>query len=361
MLLNQELKRPIVIAGPCSAETEEQIMFMARALKASGKVLAMRAGIWKPRTRPNSFEGVGEKGLPWLRQAQAETGIPFMIEVANSQHVELALKYDIKHLWIGARTTVNPFTVQEIADALEGVENIEVLVKNPVNPDLNLWIGGIERIKKAGVNSVHAIHRGFSSFKTKKYRNEPMWEIPIALKTEFPDMKLICDPSHIGGARHYLAEIAQKSIDLLYDGLMIESHPNPDEALSDAQQQITPEKFIELIDNLILRSENSSNSEFKKNLDALRCEINEIDNELANLLVKRMQIVKQIGQYKGEHQISILQPQRWEEIKSGHLQIAKENGLSAEFIEKYLEIIHMESIRLQTSIMNPSNKNDEIK
>lgn len=358
MILSGEIKRPIIIAGPCSAESEEQVLQTVRALKALGSISAIRAGIWKPRTRPNSFEGVGEKGLSWLINAGQEVGLPVLTEVANSHHVELALKAGFKHLWIGARTTVNPFTVQEIADSLSGVSDIEILVKNPVNPDLNLWIGGIERFMKSGIQSVHAVHRGFSSFKTKKYRNEPMWEIPIALKSEFPTIKLLCDPSHIGGSRKYLQEISQKAIDLIYDGLMIESHLNPDEALSDAQQQLTPSDLNLLIQHLVVRQEYSTNLEFKKNLEALRCEINEIDNELINLLVKRMQVVQSIGKYKGENNITILQPQRWDEIKSAHMQIAEEFGLSPEFVERYLEIIHLESIRLQTGIMNPNQRKD---
>lgn len=352
MLYLKDIKRPIVISGPCSVETEEQIHAIAQQLKASEKVHMLRAGIWKPRTRPNAFEGVGEPGLKWLVEAGSESGLPVITEVANAHHVDLALRAGIKKMWVGARTTVNPFTVQEIAESLQGVNEIEILVKNPVNPDLNLWIGGIERFMKAGISDVHAVHRGFSSFKSKRYRNEPMWEIPIALKSEFPEMKLLCDPSHICGRRDLLAEVSQKAIDLIYDGLMIETHINPDEAWSDAQQQITPEQLIVLLDNLILRSEYSSDLAFKKNLEALRCEINEIDQELLNLLIKRMQVVLQIGKFKGENQITILQPQRWEEIKSMHLSIAKEFGLSSVFIEKYLEAIHLESIRLQTRVMN---------
>jgi chorismate mutase len=352
MILLKDIERPIIISGPCSAETEEQVHKTAERLKATGKIHVLRAGIWKPRTRPNSFEGVGEPGLKWLMDASVATGIPAITEVANAHHTHLALKAGFRKLWIGARTTVNPFTVQEIAESVRGEKGLEILVKNPVNPDLNLWIGGIERFLQAGIDNVHAVHRGFSSFKSKKYRNEPMWEIPIALKGEFPNIKLLCDPSHIGGSRALLAEISQKAIDLIYDGLMIESHITPDEAWSDAQQQITPEQLLVLLNNLIIRKEYSSDADFKKNLEALRCEINSIDQELLNLLIKRMQVVQQIGRYKGDNQITILQPQRWEEIKHTHISMAREFGLSDSFIEKYLEAIHLESIRLQTRVMN---------
>jgi len=352
MTFLREIERPIIIAGPCGAETEEQVFATARQLKATGKVHVLRAGIWKPRTRPNAFEGVGAPGLKWLIDAGKETGLPVITEVANAHHVDMALKAGFTKLWVGARTTVNPFTVQEIAESVQGVKDLEILVKNPVNPDVNLWIGAIERFLKVGLTDVHAVHRGFSSFKSKKYRNEPMWEIPIALKTEFPTIKLLCDPSHICGRRDLLAEVSQKAMDLVYDGLMIESHITPDEAWSDAQQQITPAELKILLENLVLRSESSGDPTFKKNLEALRDEINGIDQELVNLLMKRMQIVQQIGVYKGQNNITILQPQRWEEIKTIHLALAREYGLSEKFIEKYIEAIHLESIRIQTKVMN---------
>lgn len=349
-----EIKTPIIIAGPCSAETEQQVMDTAMALKKTGKVHLLRAGIWKPRTRPNSFEGVGEPALHWLINASKETGLSAMTEVANEHHVELALKAGFKKLWIGARTTVNPFTVQEIADSLSGVSDLELFVKNPVNPDLNLWIGAIERFKKAGIDKVHAIHRGFSLFKPKNYRNEPMWEIPVALRVEFPDLKLFCDPSHICGRRDLLGEVSQKAIDLTYDGLMIETHLTPDQAWSDAQQQITPDALVDLLGKLVIRTAHSSDHTFKQNLEAFRSEINLIDQELLSLLNKRMQVVQQIGKYKGQNRITILQPQRWDEIKKVHFSMAKQYGLSETFIEKYLEALHMESIRTQTQIMNQS-------
>lgn len=356
MITLKDIERPIIISGPCSAETEEQLMETARQLKATGKVHMLRAGIWKPRTRPNSFEGIGEIGLKWLMQASVETGLPAMMEVANAHHVELALKAGFKKFWVGARTTVNPFTVQEIADSVKGIEGLEILVKNPINPDVNLWIGAIERFMQVGIEDVGAVHRGFSSFKTNRYRNEPMWEIPLALKSEFPSIKLLCDPSHICGKRELLFEISQKAIDLIYDGLMIESHITPDVAWSDAKQQITPTQLSELLDALVIRSEYSDNSAFAKNLEALRCEINSIDTELQNLLIKRMNVVQQIGKYKGENKITILQPQRWDEIKSTHISFAKEHGFSKIFIDKYLEAIHLESIRQQTKVMNEVGK-----
>lgn len=347
----KDIERPIIISGPCSAETEEQMMNTAKALKAIGKVNVLRAGIWKPRTRPNSFEGVGEIGLPWLINAGKEVGLPVITEVANAQHVEKALKAGFDRLWIGARTTVNPFTVQEIADSLKGTD-VELLVKNPINPDLNLWIGAIERFKNSGIEQVHAIHRGFSSFKSDRYRNEPMWEIPIGLKAQFPAMKLICDPSHICGRRDILEEVSQKAIDLAFDGLMIESHVTPDDAWSDAKQQITPEILSELLDNLIIRSIESANSVVSQSLEDLRSRINEIDEDLIELVAKRMGIAEEIGDYKKENNITILQPERWEEIKNLQIFAADKNELSRKFIIKYLEAIHQESIRHQTAVMN---------
>lgn len=345
-----EIERPIIISGPCSAETEEQVMATAQQLSSIGKVNIFRAGIWKPRTRPNSFEGIGEVGLKWLADAGQEVGLPVITEVANSQHVELALKAGFKKLWIGARTTVNPFAVQEIADSLKGTE-VEVLVKNPINPDLNLWIGAIERFKGAGLNDVHAIHRGFSSFKSERYRNEPMWEIPISLKSHFPDVKMICDPSHICGRRDILQEVSQKAFDLAFDGLMIESHITPDEAWSDAKQQVTPDTLKTILEELILRQISVDDS-FAETLDSLRVKINDIDEDLIGLIAKRMGIAEEIGEYKKEHNITILQPERWAEIKALQTAAAEKNELSYKFIIKYLEAIHQESIRHQTAVMN---------
>jgi chorismate mutase len=351
MLQLDQIERPIIISGPCSAESPEQVMETALRLKKLGNVNILRAGIWKPRTRPNSFEGVGSIGLKWLIDAANEVGIPAITEVANAQHVEQALKAGFKKLWIGARTTVNPFTVQEIADSLKGT-GVEILVKNPINPDLNLWIGAIERFQGVGLDHVHAIHRGFSSFKSERYRNEPMWEIPIGLRAEFPKIKLICDPSHICGRRDILEEVSQKAIDLAFDGLMLESHITPDQAWSDAKQQITPEELGELLGNLIIRDIESTDKSFSESLDTLRTKINGIDDQLVKLIATRMGIAEEIGVYKKAHNITILQPERWEEIKRLQFTAAEKEDLSHKFILKYLEAIHQESIRHQTSIMN---------
>ncbi len=346
-----EIRRPFIIAGPCSAETEEQIIETALRLKAGGQVDLLRAGIWKPRTRPNSFEGVGEIGLPWLINAGKITNLPVITEVANAKHVEATLKAGFTHLWIGARTTVNPFAVQEIADALRGT-GTKIWVKNPINPDLNLWIGGIERLKNVGLTDVNAIHRGFSSAQHKTYRNDPMWEIPMALKTEFPAIQLICDPSHITGKRDLLQPVAQKAMDLIYDGLMIESHIDPDQAWSDAAQQVTPERFTTLIESLILRSEQANESSINEDLKSLRLSIDKIDEEITALIAERMKVAEEIGAYKKEHNITILQPKRWEVIKKRQLEYGQENGLSIKFLVKYLEALHQESIRHQTAVMN---------
>jgi len=347
-----DIERPIIISGPCSAETEGQVMETAKRLAATGKVHILRAGIWKPRTRPDSFEGVGEVGLSWLIKAGEETGIPVITEVANAHHVELALKAGFQKLWIGARTTVNPFTIQELADSLEGVKGIEILVKNPVNPDVDLWIGAIERFYRAGIDDVHAIHRGFSSLKSDKYRNEPMWEIPLAFKRIFPEVKMFCDPSHICGRRDILLKVSQKAIDLIYDGLMIESHISPDDAWSDARQQIIPEDLGRLVDSLILRNVRIDDPIFTKNLADLRDKIDGIDRELMKMIASRMELIDEIGEFKKTNNITILQPERWAEIKDLHNLLSEEFQLSDKFIEKYLAAVHQESIRKQTKIMN---------
>ena len=298
--------RPVVIAGPCSAETEEQVMDTARRLKKT-RTQIFRAGIWKPRTRPNSFEGVGVKGLKWLKQVKEETGLLTTTEVANAQHAYEALKYGVDMLWIGARTTVNPFTIQEIAEALSGVD-IPVFVKNPVNPDVELWIGSIERLQKVGITRIAAVHRGFSSFSENRYRNAPNWQIPIELKRVRPDLPMICDPSHIGGKRNLIQEISQKAMDLNYDGLMIETHPDPDFAWSDAKQQITPEELGVLLDSLILRRPISATNGFTNKLEELRGEIDRLDQELLNILEDRMKVAAKIGHVKKDNGITILQP-----------------------------------------------------
>ncbi len=344
-------QQPLLIAGPCSAETKEQVLQTALRLKKSNKSALLRAGIWKPRTRPNSFEGVGEIGLEWLAEAKELTGLPTTVEVATAQHVELALKHKVDVLWIGARTTVNPFSVQEIADALKGV-SIPVLVKNPVNPDLQLWLGAIERIMHAGIHSIAAIHRGFSFQGPSIYRNKPMWEIPISLKALHPEIPIFCDPSHICGRRDLLLSVAQKAMDLGMTGLMIESHIDPDNAWSDAKQQITPETLQELIENLAIRNTSAPQDIVDQELLKYRKEIDYIDEKIIELLGDRMKIAEAIGEYKKEKNITILQLDRWKEIMQTRSEWSKEVGLTDEFTKNYLEQLHKESIRTQTRVMN---------
>ena len=345
--------RPIVIAGPCSAETEEQVMQTAHALAQQGVDL-FRSGIWKPRTRPNSFAGVGVPGLAWLKRVKEETGLKVTTEVAKTQHVFEALKYGIDVLWLGARTTVNPFSVQEVADALKGTD-IPVLIKNPINPDLKLWIGAIERIYKAGITRIGVIHRGFSYYGDSKYRNIPRWQLPIELKRQFPNLEIICDNSHICGRRDILQEVAQKALDLDFDGIMTEVHPRPDEAWSDAKQQITPATFKELVDTLAVRQTSTNDVAFLEALDQLRHQIDDIDDLLLNLLSSRMQLAERIGEVKKANNVSILQQSRWNEILEKQIAVGKMKGLSEEFMARFLKAIHQESINRQEEIM--SNKN----
>jgi chorismate mutase len=346
----EKKERPIIIAGPCSAETEEQVLQTAHGLKDLSIDL-FRAGIWKPRTRPDSFEGVGRVGLGWLKRVKEETGLKVTTEVANTQHVFDALKYGIDVLWIGARTSVNPFSVQEIADALEGTD-IPVIVKNPINPDLNLWVGALERLYKAGIHRLAVIHRGFSFHGHSSYRNVPRWQIPIELKRQFPDLQIICDNSHICGRRDTLLGVAQQAMDLNFDGLMTEVHPRPDEAWSDAAQQITPVEFKSLVGELVLRQPETNDPAFLETLDHLRHQIDEIDGDLMRLLGNRMKLSERIGAYKKRKNIAILQPQRWNEI----LEIAQAQGaahhLSPDFVSVFLKAIHQESINRQNEIMN---------
>lgn len=344
-------KRPIIISGPCSAETEEQVVNTAKQLIERGKITFLRAGIWKPRTRPNSFEGVGEIGLKWLKNAGKEVGLPVITEVAKASHVEMALKEDVDALWIGARTTVNPFSVQELADALKGID-VPVFVKNPINPDIELWIGALERLNNAGIRKLGAIHRGFSSFEKTIYRNEPKWEIPIELMRLFPELPIICDPSHIGGSRDLLLSISQKAMDLEMDGLMIESHIDPNNAWSDAKQQVTPENFNKIVDQIVFRRTDIKDDILISKLEILRKKIDLLDREIIAKLGERMKIAAQIGQHKKENDVTILQVNRWDEIVNQRKVLAKEAGLSEAFIEKYLKIIHKESINKQTDVMN---------
>jgi len=342
--------RPVVIAGPCSAEGEEQVLSTARELAKLGTVDLFRSGIWKPRTRPGSFEGVGTIGLGWLKKVKEETGLKTTTEVANTQHVFEALKHGIDVLWLGARTTVNPFSVQEVADAIKGVD-IPVLVKNPINPDLKLWIGAIERIYKAGVTRIGVIHRGFSYHGDTKYRNVPRWQIPIELKRQFPDLQIIVDNSHICGRRDTLQDVAQKALDLNYDGLMTEVHPNPDEAWSDAAQQITPQTFGKMLEALQIRSLTSDNPEYVDSMEHLRHEIDEIDEELLNLLGRRMDLADDIGRFKKRNNIAILQSERWGEILDRAKVKGKLKGLSEDFVSVFLKAVHQESINHQETIM----------
>lgn len=339
----------LIIAGPCSAETEEQVMETARAL-AKQKVHLFRAGIWKPRTRPYTFEGIGQKGLPWLQRVKAETGLKVTIEVANAQHVYEALKHEIDVLWIGARTTVNPFSVQEIADALKGVD-IPVLIKNPINPDIKLWIGAIERFHSVGLDRLAAIHRGFSYYGDSKYRNVPRWQIPIELMRQFPNLPIICDCSHICGRRDLLFEVAQKAMDLNFNGLMMEVHPAPDQAWSDAEQQITPEAFGEMLDRLQFRKATTDDVQFLETLEHLRHEIDEMDAEVIRLFIERMKVAERIGVFKKSNNIAILQPKRWAEILENALQKGTLGGLSAEFINEVFNAMHQESINRQSKMM----------
>ena len=344
---------PLVVSGPCSAETREQVLSTARQLQEIHAVKIFRAGIWKPRTRPGSFEGVGEKGLKWLREVKEETGLLTTVEVANPGHVELALKNNVDILWVGARTVVNPFSLQELASVLQGV-NIPVMVKNPVSPDIGLWAGAIERMALSGIDKLVAIHRGFFFFNKTPFRNAPMWEIPIELKRRMPNLPIICDPSHICGKRELLRDISQKALDLEMDGLMIESHISPDKALTDPQQQITPSNLKILLDSLVSRKP-EGNVEFETKLEKLRSEIDKIDAELIDILSRRMGIIDEIGTYKSQNNITILQLKRWRQIVEDRLGAGLESGLQEDFLQKLLEIVHVESIRRQTEIYKQSN------
>ena len=344
-------KRPLIISGPCSAETEEQVMQTAIRLAATNKVDVMRAGIWKPRTRPGSFEGIGTKGLPWLQQARKVTGIPVAVEVATSKQAEDALHFGVDVLWIGARTTVNPFSVQDVADALRGVD-VPVLIKNPINPDIELWIGAAERVAKAGIKTIGLIHRGFSSYGNTEYRNAPMWHLAIEMKRRYPEMMMINDPSHICGRRDILQDVAQTAMDLDFDGLIIESHIDPDMAWSDAKQQITPERLGEMLDAIRWRKEDIASEEYHANLEKLRQQINHLDDELMQIISQRMKAAEKIGQYKKDNNITILQTNRWNEILERAFSSGEKLGLSKEFITKYFDAMHMESINHQNRIMN---------
>lgn len=342
-------KRPLIMAGPCSAESEEQVLATAREIAAIG-IQIYRAGIWKPRTRPNAFEGIGSVGLPWLQMVQKETGMLVATEVATKEHVNEALKYGIDILWVGARTTANPFAVQEIADSLKGV-NIPVFIKNPVNPDVDLWIGAIERINQAGIDQIVAIHRGFSSYEKTIYRNAPHWQVPIELRRRIPSLPIITDPSHICGNRDLLYDISQKAMDLSFEGLIIETHINPDKAWSDASQQVTPAALKSILDRLVLR-EPEINAGLMLTLAELRDRIDKLDDKLILLLEERMKVVDKIGRYKKKNNITILQNKRWDDMLRSRLILGNRKGLSDEVINKVFRAIHQESINKQTHIMN---------
>ncbi len=344
-----KLDHPLVIAGPCSAETEEQVLKIAHDLKDTD-VNYYRAGIWKPRTRPGNFEGVGALGLKWLQKVKEETGLKTATEVANRAHVELALEHDIDLLWIGARSTVSPFIVQELADALKGTDKI-VLVKNPVNPDLPLWLGAVERLHSAGIEKLGVIHRGFSTYEKTKYRNTPEWQLAIELQTKFPDLPLISDPSHITGKRDMIFDVSQMALDLNFDGLMIETHNDPDKAWSDAAQQVTPASLVQIMDDLKIRKVSNTDADYTEELSNLRAQIDVIDNKIIETLGKRMQVADGIGRLKKEKNVAVLQSKRWNEILGKMVLEGKENGLSEEFTLKMFKAIHQESINHQEEIV----------
>ncbi len=346
LVLPSNSERPVVIAGPCSAETEEQVMTTATELASKGCRI-FRAGVWKPRTKPGGFEGNGETALPWMKQVKEETGMLVATEVATPEHVELALKYGVDVLWVGARTTANPFAMQALADSLKGVD-VPVLVKNPVNPDLELWIGAMERINQAGVKRMGAIHRGFSSYDKKIYRNLPMWQIPIELHRRIPELPIFCDPSHIGGRRELVAPLCQQAMDLGFEGLVVESHCDPDKAWSDAKQQVTPDVLDYILSLLVVRDETVTT----EGITQLRHQIDELDNQLMELLAKRMRVCREIGQYKKEHNMTVLQAARYNEILEKRGAQGALCGMDADFVAKVFEGIHQESVRQQIEIIN---------
>jgi chorismate mutase len=339
-------KVPWVIAGPCSAESERQVISTARKLAMSPYVKVFRAGIWKPRTRPNTFEGIGRTGLQWLRKVKAETSLMTATEVANTQHVELCLDSEIDILWIGARTTVNPFLVQEIANALKGVD-IPVMVKNPINAEFGLWLGAIERFYNAGIKKLAAIHRGFTTYMRRTYRNNPNWQIPIELKRLLPNLPLICDPSHIGGQRKFIEPISQTALDLGITGLMIEAHIDPEHALSDSKQQITPEALVKLLEKLQARDTAITDEQVKRQIARLRAEISHTDSQIIQDLAERMRWVEEIGKLKEQHNISVLQLERWEHLLKDHMAKAKQLGLETDFIKSVFELIHAQAVKRQ--------------
>jgi len=348
-LNNFELDHPLVIAGPCSAETEKQVLEIAHQLKHTDATV-LRAGIWKPRTRPGNFEGVGALGLKWLQKAKEETGMLITTEVANANHVDLALQHDVDILWIGARTTVSPFIVQEIAEALKGTDK-PVLIKNPVNPDLSLWLGAVERFYTSGINNLGVIHRGFSAYEKTRYRNNPEWQLPIDLQNRFPDLPLILDPSHIAGRRDIIFDLCQTALDLNFDGLMVETHHDPDNAWSDAAQQITPSNLVTIMDDLKIRKETSAEADYKNKINTLRTQIDVIDHQLIEVLGKRMRVSEGIGELKKKNNVAVLQSKRWNEILGKMILEGEQHQLSEEFVLRMFKAIHQESINHQEKIL----------
>jgi len=349
------LKAPLLIAGPCSAESEEQVIETAHGIAKIGKVQILRVGIWKPRSRPGTFEGAGDEALQWLKRVKTETGLLTTVEVATPMHVEKAIAAGVDILWLGARTTSNPFSVEQIAQALKGID-IPVMVKNPVNPDLELWIGTLERLNRAGIIKLVAVHRGFYPYEKTRLRNIPKWELAIDLKSKFPNLPILCDPSHIAGQASLVAEIAQKALNLSLDGLMIEVHRNPSQALSDAKQQLTPLQLDLMLKELVFRSPSSQNSEFVDKLEQLRNKIDSIDQQMIDLLAQRMRIVEEIGEYKKKNNVSVFQLRRWENILKSRVEYGIRLDLDEEYIKNLLQLVHKESIRKQADILNRKDK-----
>ena len=347
---SMKFNKPLIIAGPCSAESEEQVLATAQAVASTGKVDVFRAGVWKPRTKPNTFEGVGAEALPWLVEARKQTGLPIAIEVANTSHVESAMKHDIDIFWVGARTTSNPFSMQEVAEALRGTDKM-VYVKNPTSGDLELWCGGVERLQACGVKNLGLIHRGFSGYGTGDLRNAPMWHLALEMRRRMPELPMICDPSHICGNRDYIKDISQQAADLDYDGFMIESHINPAVALSDAKQQLTPEALDKLIESIKWRAGESASQSYQTTLMALREQIDSLDGEILHLLAERMSVAENIGRIKRDNDVRILQSLRWESIAERTLARSASLGLSIEFLQTLLDAIHVESINHQNKVM----------
>lgn len=348
------LENKIIIAGPCSAESQEQLDEVVGKISEALKLHAFRGGVWKPRTRPNNFEGKGEEALSWMQSTANKNNVPAITEVANATHVELALKKGFQKLWIGARTTTNPFAVQEIANALAGNKNLEIFIKNPINPDINLWVGATERISNAGIENIGLIHRGFSVVGDHQYRNVPMWQIPLEMMTLFPNYPMLVDPSHIAGNRDLIFPIIQKAMDLAFHGIIVETHPDPPNARSDPDQQIKPERLIEILQDVVIRQKDTTIIE--ESLEELRAQIDVIDEELLNAIRNRMNIAQKIGQYKKQHGITIYQKERWSQIVQSRKKIAEQLGLSHPFLDMYLDAIHLESIRQQNNVMNPHDK-----